>query len=126
MADIFAPKTSFNIGYERVVSQPVEDKRGETQAKFQAMANQVQASAIRAQTQVERAKMGAESAKIQGYGNLAMTALRFGAGQHPMPPLTGRRVRHLMLFWKSQTARGYFYAITGACFAPLNTSRKPL
>ncbi len=80
MADIFAPKTSFNIGYERVVSQPVEDKRGETQAKFQAMANQVQASAIRAQTQVERAKMGAESAKIQGYGNLAVSALRFGAG----------------------------------------------
>ncbi len=68
MADIFAPKTSFNIGYERVVSQPVEDKRGETQAKFQAMANQVQASAIRAQTQVERAKMGAENAMIQGYG----------------------------------------------------------
>jgi len=80
MADIFAPKTSFNIGYERVVSQPVEDKRGETQAKFQAMANQVQASAIRAQTQVERAKMGAENAMIQGYGNLALSALRFGAG----------------------------------------------
>ena len=80
MADIFAPKTSFNIGYERVVSQPVEDKRGETQAKFQAMANQVQASAIRAQTQVERAKMGAENAMIQGYGNLAISALRFGAG----------------------------------------------
>jgi hypothetical protein len=80
MADIFAPKTSFNIGYERVVSQPVEDKRGETQAKFQAMANQVQASAIRAQTQVERAKMGAENAMIQGYGNLAMSALRFGVG----------------------------------------------
>lgn len=80
MADIFAPKTSFNIGYERVVSQPVEDKRGETQAKFQAMANQVQASAIRAQTQVERAKMGAENAMIQGYGNLAISALKFGAG----------------------------------------------
>lgn len=80
MADIFAPKTSFNIGYERVVSQPVEDKRGETQAKFQAMANQVQASAIRAQTQVERAKMGAENAMIQGYGNLALSALRFGGG----------------------------------------------
>lgn len=76
MADIFAPKTSFNIGYERVVSQPVEDKRGETQAKFQAMANQVQASAIRAQTQVERAKMGAENAMIQGYGNLAMSVLK--------------------------------------------------
>jgi len=80
MADIFAPKTSFNIGYERVVSQPVEDKRGETQAKFQAMANQVQASAIRAQTQVERAKMGAENAMIQGYGNLAISAFKFGAG----------------------------------------------
>jgi hypothetical protein len=44
------------------------------------MANQVQASAIRAQTQVERAKMGAENAMIQGYGNLAMSALRFGVG----------------------------------------------
>jgi len=80
MADIFAPKTSFNIGYERPVAQPVEDKRGETQAKFQAMANQVQASAIRAQTQVERAKMGAENAMIQGYGNLAISAFKFGAG----------------------------------------------
>jgi hypothetical protein len=56
--DIFAPKSSFNIGYERPVAQPVEDKRGETQAKFQAMANDIQASQIRAQTQVDRAKMG--------------------------------------------------------------------
>lgn len=80
MADIFAPKTSFNIGYERVVSQPVEDKRGETQAKFQAQANRIQSQAIRAQTQVESAEMSAENANIKAYGGLALSGLKFGMG----------------------------------------------
>jgi hypothetical protein len=80
MADIFAPKTSFNIGYERPVAQPVEDKRGETQAKFQAQANRIQSQAIRAQTQIESAKMSAENANIRAYGGLALSGLKFGMG----------------------------------------------
>ena len=76
--DIFAPKSSFNIGYERVVSQPVEDKTGETQAKFQQMANEVQAAQIRSQTQVDKAEMGISgtllrgvAGAVQGYGKYA-------------------------------------------------------
>lgn len=69
--DIFAPKSSFNIGYERVVSQPVEDKTGETQAKFQQMANEVQAQQIRAQTAVDNAKMGIVGTLFQGAAGFA-------------------------------------------------------
>lgn len=69
--DIFAPKSSFNIGYERPVAQPVEDKRGETQAKFQQMSNEVQAAQIRAQGQVDRAKLGMANTLIQGIGGFA-------------------------------------------------------
>ena len=71
MADIFAPKTSFNIGYERPVAQPVEDKRGETQAKFEAMATNIQAAQIRAQTQIERSKLGMANTLLGGIGQFA-------------------------------------------------------
>ena len=87
MADIFAPKTSFNIGYERPVSQPIEDKRGETQAKFQAQANRIQSQAIRAQTQVENAESRAaiagyqsDTSMIKAYGGLALEALNLAGG----------------------------------------------
>lgn len=69
--DIFAPKSSFNIGYERPVAQPVEDTRGETQAKFQQMANEVQASQIRAQGQIDRAKLGLFNTILGGAEGLA-------------------------------------------------------
>lgn len=69
--DIFAPKSSFNIGYERPVAQPVEDKRGETQAKFQQMANEMEASQIRAQTQVNNAKAGIARTIFGGAADLA-------------------------------------------------------
>ena len=67
--DIFAPKSSFNIGYERPVAQPVEDKRGETQAKFQQMANEVQAAQVRAQGQIDRAKLGMANTLLSGLGS---------------------------------------------------------
>lgn len=67
--DIFAPKSSFNIGYERPVAQPIEDKRGETQAKFQQMSNEVQAAQIRAQSQVDRAKLGMANTLLSGLGS---------------------------------------------------------
>lgn len=67
--DIFAPKSSFNIGYERPVAQPVEDKRGETQAKFQQMSNEVQAAQIRAQGQIDRAKLGMANTLLSGLGS---------------------------------------------------------
>lgn len=67
--DIFAPKSSFNIGYERPVAQPIEDARGETQAKFQQMSNEIQAAQIRSQSQVDSAKLGIANTFLQGVGS---------------------------------------------------------
>ena len=69
--DIFAPKSSFNIGYERPVARPVEDTRGETQAKFQAMSNEMEAAQIRSQTQVDKAKSGIARTIFGGVADLA-------------------------------------------------------
>jgi hypothetical protein len=69
--DIFAPKSSFDIGYERPVAQPVGDERGRTRGEFEAMANNAQAAQIRAQTQVDRAKFGIGSALLDGIGGFA-------------------------------------------------------
>lgn len=69
--DIFAPKSSFNIGYERPVAQPVEDKTGETRAKFEAMQANIQAAQIRAQTQVDRSKLSMANTLLGGIGGFA-------------------------------------------------------
>jgi hypothetical protein len=69
--DIFAPKSSFNIGYERPVAQPVEDKTGETRAKFEAMQANIQAAQIRAQTQVDRSKLSMANTLLGGVGGFA-------------------------------------------------------
>jgi len=74
--DIFAPKSSFNIGYERPVAQPVEDKTGETQAKFEAMQANIQAAQIRAQTQVDRSKLSMANTLLGGVGGFATSYAR--------------------------------------------------
>ena len=73
--DIFAPKSSFDIGYERPVARPVADERGKTRADFEAMANNAQAAQIKAQTQVDRAKFGIGSTILEGLGGFAARGL---------------------------------------------------
>lgn len=73
--DIFAPKSSFDIGYERPVARPVEDERGKTRGDFEAMANNAQAAQIKAQTQVDRAKFGIGSTILEGLGGFATRGL---------------------------------------------------
>lgn len=73
--DIFAPKSSFDIGYERPVAQPVADERGKTRGDFEAMANNAQAAQIKAQTQVDRAKFGIGSTILEGLGGFATRGL---------------------------------------------------
>ena len=69
--DIFAPKSSFDIGYERPVARPVADDRGKTQAEFEAMANDAQAAQIRAQTQVDKAGFAIGSTILEGLTGFA-------------------------------------------------------
>ena len=73
--DIFAPKSSFDIGYERPVARPVADERGKTRGDFEAMANNAQAAQIKAQTQVDRAKFGIGSTILEGLGGFAARGL---------------------------------------------------
>lgn len=69
--DIFAPKSSFDIGYERPVARPVADDRGKTQAEFEAMANDAQAAQIRSQTQVDKAGFAIGSTILEGLTGFA-------------------------------------------------------
>lgn len=69
--DIFAPKSSFDIGYERPVARPVADDRGKTQAEFEAMANDAQAAQIRAQTQVDKTGFAIGSTILEGLTGFA-------------------------------------------------------
>lgn len=69
--DIFAPKSSFDIGYERPVARPVADDRGKTQAEFEAMANDAQAAQIRAQTQVDKTDFAIGSTILEGLTGFA-------------------------------------------------------
>ncbi len=73
--DIFAPKSSFDIGYERPVARPTADDRGKTAADFEAKANNATASAIKAQTQVDSAKAGIANTVLGGISGFATGGL---------------------------------------------------